>query len=313
MPEQNTEAEWADRFDQDVQTLLHSAGLTGQTDLPQDYLKALAVAQTLRSTEVTHLSRVRYSLRQRLIRSGEQPGVWSNKAYQGVHTMKTGLSKLTPARQALIVLTLLVLILSLSLTIQPVRALAGQILGQVGFFNFTNETAVPEEWIGQENFNSAAQSTSLPEEDLRGISESEAEQQVGFVLYTPAYFPECFTLNSRNILAGQDTPMVLTAYHCPGQVSGYDAVFLNLYQARLQGEPATEFPIGDAQPVEITVRGQKGLWIDQAPIGVQSSREGKTELMPVNMLVWEESGFLFQLHSNKLSQEEMLRVAESLE
>lgn len=309
-----TEKELAERFDRDVQTILRSGGLTGQnhSDLPQDYQEALAVAQHLRETEVVHLSRVRYSLRRKLTGAADRREVWTNPKHQGVHDMKTSIFAKLTARSAVVVVALLAVMISLSLTIQPVRALAGQILGQVGLFNFTNGQAIPDEWIGQKNFGGVSNAAPMPVKDLMGLSQEEVEQQAGFAVLTPGYVPQCFGLNSRIVLLEQTTPGVLTAYLCSGQ-SGYEDVFLNVIQTQLGNEPKVEFQIGDAQPVEVTVRGHAGLWIEQAPIGVRSNREGATELMPVNMLVWEEDGFHFQMQSNQLAKEEMVKVAESLE
>lgn len=314
MRNRKTEQEWAERFDQDVQTLLSSGGLTSQNhiDLPQDYQEALVVAQHLGETEVAHLSRVRYSLRQKLTRTVDRREVWTNAQQQGIHPMKTSLFDKLPARSVVIVLAFLAVTISLSLTIQPVGALASQILGKVGLFNFTNEQAIPDEWIGQKNFNNVSDATPMPVKDLRGISKEEAERQAGFALLTPSYLPDCFTLNTRSILIDQATPTVTTVYLCHGQTI-YDDVFLYMNQSRPGNEPKFDFQIGDAQPVEVVVRGYEGLWIEQAPIGVTTNREGATELMPVNMLVWEEDGFYFQLQSNQLAKEEMMKVAEALE
>lgn len=315
MKKQVTEAEWADRFDQDVQTLLQSGTLPNQNsqDLPQGYREALITAQTLRSAQVAHLSQVRESLRQKYNRSGDQQDMWSNNHWKGSVPMFFGFSKLSPTRRFAVLFALIALFLSLSLTIQPVRALAGQMIGQIGLFHFTQEAAIPDEWIGQENFQSAANATStpLPIQSLNGLSREDAEQKAGFAPLSPGYLPACFSFNSYNLLDRQGAPSLLTAYECPGE-SIYDRVFLELDQTRMQGGKKIDYPIGDAQPVEIALRGQTGLWINQAPIGVQTDRDGKTQQMAVNLLVWEEDGFFFQMRSNQLSQEEMVKIAESL-
>ena len=308
-----TEQELADRFDRDVQFLLRSGGLTGQNleDLPQDYRETLIVARRLRETRVANLSRVRCSLRQKLTGTQDRREVWSNPSQQGGYPMKTTLfGKFT--RNVVSALAVLAVTIALSLTIQPVHALAGQILGQMGLFSFTNAQAIPDEWIGQKNFNNDGDGTIMPVNNLLGMPEEEAEQQAGFDLLTPGYVPEGFTLLSRDYLLEQEIPTVLTAYHYYGGESVYDDVFLYMHQMKLENDPQIEFEIGDAQPVEVTVRGYEALWIEQAPIGVKSNREGETELMPVNMLVWEENGFHFQLQSNHLPKEELLKVAESL-
>lgn len=317
MHNQEAEAEWADRFDRDVERLLQNRDPAGwdSPDLPEDYRETLSVAQTLRSTEVAQLSRVRYSLRQRLTRAGRQRTSAQSKIIdRGVHTMKAGFLRLSTAGRTVTVLALLALFLSLSLTFQPVRALAGQVLGQIGFFNFTNDTAIPEEWIGQENFKQAADTTAtpMPVQSYTAPSEQAAEQRAGFDLYVAGYLPECFSLNGRSVLGEQAASTISTSYHCPGKTV-YEDVFLHIDQSLLQGSSSMDYAIGDAQPVEITLRGQTGVWIDQAPIGVQTNRNGETELMPVNLLMWEEDGFFFQVRSNRLSQEEMVKVAESLE
>lgn len=315
MQHEQTEAEWADRFDRDVQTLLEGGVAYSEhlSSSPRDYREALAIAQTLHNVEVTHLSRVRTSLRQKLTQHGKQT-VHSESVHPGARTLQGWFQELSSGRQIAAVFAVLALILSLSFILPPVRALAGQVLDQIGLFTFTNEAAIPQEWIGQENFNAAGGATATPQPVQSGaiLSEQEAEEQAGFDLVTPGYLPQCFSLNGRNLSGEQDAPTIWTAYHCPGETV-YEDVFLYIDQTRLKDRSTTDFAIGDAQPVEVTVRGQKGLWIERAPIGVQSNREGKTELMPVNLLLWEEDGFFFQMRSNRLTGEEMLAVAESLE
>ncbi|NLG96849.1 MAG: DUF4367 domain-containing protein [Chloroflexi bacterium] len=310
-----TEEQFAERFDQDVQMLLRSGGLTSQKniDLPQDYQETLDVARQLSETRVAHLSRVRYSLRKKLIGPEDGRGVWTNSTQQGVYPMKTSIFDKIPFKGAAIAVAFMAVAIALSLSIQPVAALAGEILGQVGLFTFTDGQAIPDEWIGQKNFNNTGDGIVMPVNDLMGLSEEEAEAQAGFALYTPGYLPECFTLNSRGVLVDeQAAPTVVTAYLCSGE-SVYDDVFLYMHQIVLANDPKVNFEIGDAQPVKVTVRGNEGLWIEQAPIGVKTGRDGATELMPVNMLAWEEDGFYFQMQSNHLTKDEMLKVAESLQ
>jgi len=314
MCEHDHEQEWADRFDQDLHTFLRQGELPPPhpNPLPQDYQAALRVAQRLQATRVTHLSRVQSSLRRKLM--GGQREEWNHlNQQQGGFSMNLNLFAHRTLRRAAGVVAILAVTVALAITIQPVGALASQLLGEVGLFRFTNEQAIPDEWIGQKNFNNGSdEGAVMPVQSLTGLAAAEAERQASFSLYTPSYLPACFTLNDRSLLLEAATPTVLSAYLCAGE-TGYEDVFLQMHQSQLGDAPKNEFQIGDAQPVAVTVRGQAGMWIEQAPIGVKSNREGATALMPVNMLVWEEDGFHFQLQSNQLSQDEMLKVAESLQ
>ena len=93
-------------------------------------------------------------------------------------------------------------------------------------------------------------------------------------------------------------------------------------QQRIKEVALEEFAIADAQATEVTVRGSKGYWIEDAPtslVGGGGSAWSLTEddivwqISYENFLVWEENGILYMLSgSDELSLEDFLLVAESL-
>ncbi len=93
-------------------------------------------------------------------------------------------------------------------------------------------------------------------------------------------------------------------------------------QQRIKEVALEEFAIADAQATEVTVRGSKGYWIEDAPtslVGGGGSMWSLTEddivwqISYENFLVWEENRILYMISgSDELSQEDFLLVAESL-
>ena len=93
-------------------------------------------------------------------------------------------------------------------------------------------------------------------------------------------------------------------------------------QQRIKKVALEEFAIADAQATEVTVRGSKGYWIEDAPtslVGGGGSAWSLTEddivwqISHENLLVWEENGILYMISgSDELSLEDFLLVAESL-
>lgn len=207
------------------------------------------------------------------------------------------------AWRALAIGLLLCLILTGAvLAIPPLRSLAQDILGQIGTLIFTNAPTDYE--IVSQTPTLRPFSTPIPggvrqvvESQLRSAQEVSA--LAGFTMSTPDYVPDGYQLAARDAWLVTGKPAALSTYHSAASDDS-----LGIQQALIiDGEARHEFGVGEAPVVELAVRGVTGLWVEQYAVWPGTG---------VNMLVWEERGFMFTLHSAHLSLDEMLRVAESL-
>jgi hypothetical protein len=135
----------------------------------------------------------------------------------------------------------------------------------------------------------------------------EASDAAGFQVLAPEYVPTGYRLVSRGVLTSEVGVFV---YATCATESGEERISIG----QMQYVPGfeSEFPVGDAPTVDVTVRGQPGLWVEGAKLGIQNNDSGGSELYGVNVLIWEEGDDLFSLRSAELALEEMLKIAESL-
>ena len=95
-----------------------------------------------------------------------------------------------------------------------------------------------------------------------------------------------------------------------------------LDKVKLTDEQGEEFPIGNADVLEVKVQGQTGYWIEEAAasiIGGGGSIFNLTQddivwqLGHNDILAWEEGGIVYlMLADDELSLGELLTIAESL-
>lgn len=123
----------------------------------------------------------------------------------------------------------------------------------------------------------------------------EAGKLAGFTVFVPAYLPEGYTAMTGWLVTSQDNGVVVFNACKDGTNN-----FIGLNQLRY-GDGASKETYHRDQIVDVTVRGQSGVWLPDP-----SSPNGK------NALVWEENGMTYSLISNSLPLDEMLKVAESL-
>jgi hypothetical protein len=121
-----------------------------------------------------------------------------------------------------------------------------------------------------------------------------ASQLAGFTVLAPAYLPEGYTAVTQPgewTVSSQGDVVVSISYS-----NQADSGDLSISQSMVrQGESNTSTTGPEGQGV--TVRGQPGTWI---------SGTGKS------LLTWNENGIAYIIGTNTLSQEEVLKVAESL-
>jgi len=74
--------------------------------------------------------------------------------------------------------------------------------------------------------------------------------------------------------------------------------------------------IGENSIVDVTVRGQDGVWLEQIPIYPFQNEQGEWDYARWNQLIWSENGFNFVIQTNMpsdlLTLDDLLKIAESL-
>ncbi len=133
-------------------------------------------------------------------------------------------------------------------------------------------------------------------------SQSESLEHV----YKPSYVPDGYQLF---FAAGEPDGGGIQSYG-KADPSNPVGAYMTIQQGPT-GRRFAEYAMGDeALVVEVQVRGVTGTWTE-APTGMT---QADGDLMTYNekYLFWEEGGLTFMMISNALSQEEMLKIAESL-
>jgi hypothetical protein len=215
------------------------------------------------------------------------------------------------ARRLALALTLLALFLVASLALSPAaRALAGDVLRQIGVLTLSDrpageavliEPASPEQLA-------AARATATPvvPGSREGADLAVAAREAGFEPFLPAYLPAGYSqveaiaaqyLDDDGVALG----MGILVTYLSGS-GGYLSTGTTAYDGRAQ-----DVAVGGLAVSDVMVNGQPGVWIEGIPFA-SSLSESET----INMLLWEEGDFLVTLQADRLSLEEVLKVAASL-
>lgn len=210
-------------------------------------------------------------------------------------------------------------------------AFAQEVLGQVGPYFFTNNPTRMEQ---QFTATSEAHPLQIPRGAPAPTSEihntrsvGEASTLAGFEILVPENLPDGYELvNVRVTKVMPDDSSSIVVVNTQYQAERYqDALYIQQRTYSLDDPRIPfEFRVGDAKVVELQVREQSGIWVEGTNLHYSQVtppsypepgviEHGEIELIPWNLLLWEENKFLFLLHSPVLSQGNMLSVAESLE
>ena len=210
---------------------------------------------------------------------------------------------------ALAALAALVIAVSTVAFVPPVRTWAQSVLAQLGPLIITDAPTWPEVVINTPPAPTPiGQPTATPfAGPLPIMTIEEASDAAGFQVLSPEYIPAGYRMVARGVFA---PPAGVFAHTTCATESGEEHISIN--QDRYVPGFESEFPMGDAPTVDVTVRGQPGLWVEGAKLGIKNNDSGGSELYGVNVLIWEEGDDLFFLTSNELALEEMLKIAESL-
>jgi len=192
------------------------------------------------------------------------------------------------------------------LTVPPLRALAQDLLRQIGRITVSDAPSYYDVYSQQPTIS--PNSTPIPDitpqiYENRLLSLDEVSRLADFTVYAPSYLPARYRIGSRDLWQSDGLKSVTTSYHNPITYDGL-SISQSIYAVN-EPDQTRQFPVGDAEMVDVMVRGVGGLWVE----GVTTWPEGST----LNMLFWQEGDFTFMLQTSRLSQAEMIRIAESLE
>jgi hypothetical protein len=200
-------------------------------------------------------------------------------------------------------IALLLMIASL-LTYQPIQAQALNFLRQIGVFTVTTE-----------NESDTPLPTALPpdpdQKPITSASAVEASKLAGFQVFAPAWLPDGYLAEGGiSILPNGNGKVVVTGF-ADSETGSF--ILINQYRAGL-GDSFTNYVSGNETVQDIQLRGHDGVWITGRLMTnpMIAEQQDKEALRESSWLIWEEKGIAYTIISNRLSQEEMLKVAESM-
>lgn len=324
-----TDHEWINEFNEDIEQL-QTSGSAERSGAPESYQKMLRLAQTLVNTDTRSKSQIEGSLRKKLLdrATNGMEKTQTTKAGPDLLDVHQNIS-LHVRRTIAIVLTVFALFTVLTLTIPPVRAFAQDLIRRVGNFLFINGPTDAEQYVATMQSGTPTPTmdpnwvcNDCPEPQIVGLlTVQEASSKAGFSVYAIDYVPEGYTLSTRDVLQTAQSTTVDTSYrmeldpplHNGEQMSGIIAINQTLMK---ENADPWIMEIGENPPVDVTVRGQDGVWLEQIPIYPFQNEQGEWVYSRWNQLIWSEKGFNFVLQTNMpsdmLSLEDLLKIAESL-
>jgi hypothetical protein len=235
-----------------------------------------------------------------------------------------------PRRISRVAFALLIIVALLALTfITPQgRAFAQDIIRRIGNFIITDESSDAEKYVA-----TLQSGTPTPTVDPNWVCTdcqpvvaglltiTHASAKAGFPVYEPMYIPLGYRLSSRDVLITKSSITADMSYrieldpplHNGLQMAGIIAIDQTLVSSDAQ---PWEMGVGDVPIVDVTVRGQPGVWLEQVPIIPFQDQQGEWDYERWNQLVWSEDGYNFMLQTNMpsdiLSLTELLKIADSL-
>jgi hypothetical protein len=215
-------------------------------------------------------------------------------------------------RRAGIALAGFALVFSLSLLAVPaLRVMAYDVLRQIGVISFTTaERRPPAEPSAARGLPDPTSTPIPPARPTTFTTLDQLEAEAGFRPLAPAYLPQGYVLDEMAPMeylddSGRGEGMgTFMRYVLAAQAEHY----LDIQQTRFADDRQREFPIGNNPIQDVTVRGRPGIWLEQALLDAADNPKPH----PLNVLLWEEDGFIHSLMSDVLPLEELQRVADSL-
>lgn len=338
------EKETSDCLNRDVHHILEGHSLSAQ-DEPGEYGELLNIAYRLAHNDMSHQSHVRSVLKQKLIgrlRDQDQREVWSPNPFKGNRTMQP---KLRAIPFALAALTVLVIAIAVTPAGQVFAQNIWQKVGPLIIVNkvppnqapsafdatatplpgsgtvpqplpaLTGPTPRPGEGSGNEQAaDPLASPTPMPASNIfEPLSDQMVWEKYGFQVLQPAYLPADYQNISEHQVSRTENGRIVSRTVYDTASTAFDAPYLSIQQSTTQEETPVEFMVGDAQVSQVSVRGYTATYVEDANLMTVQDAAGNDVTIPVDYLMWEENGSFFLMDATQLSQEEMIRVAESLQ
>ncbi len=313
------EQDWADRFSRDVDNFLNEAGRTDSEPRPTEYRQALDLAHTLATTDFSAESRMRHTLRRRLLNGTEAREGWYR---QKEYVMRTFFRK----RRLVVTLASAVLAAFLVVALawpDALTAMAQSIRDFVQILSVGEHTTVYQ--VDPDSAASRPQWTpsARPRVELRwtirtpigefsnnaGFGQDptvhycntfdEAQAITPFNLRQPGYLPDGYVFLDAMVppppaneaflfYKSPDDKIVLIETPVYTRVEVIDETTMTV--------AGVWFGLTTEEPVEeVAINGQRAAWIESYG------------------LVWEAEDIIYILGGPSLSLKEAIRIAESLE
>ena len=292
-------------------------------DFSGEELEMLDLAQILTLHEPHALSAVEKTLKQRLltkVETKEEPKLFSKPAL----SQQVSLRRLMPTLSASVVFFILAF-----LTVPPLRTFAEDIFHRIGNYILSNEPSDAEIYVAtlQSGTPTATADpsrvcTACPQTFVVGLlTIPQASEKADFPVYEAKFIPEGYQLSTRYVLNTGSATTVDAAYRMQldpplqdgNQITGILSIVQTLVHDNAQ---PWDVGVGDVPILEISVRGQPGVWLEQIPIIPVQNEQGEWTYERWNQLIWAEDGYNFLLQTNmpsdRMPMDEMLKIAESL-
>jgi len=308
----NTFANDVESFDRHLDALILDHNLPSE-ELESSHRDMFTIALALTHNSFDSLSKTKASIQQEVI----------NK--HRTTPKKPSLRKVAAVGALLTIVTFIV-----ACAVSPtLRARTKEVFIQIGHLVFTNNPTDAQQALP---YKDTLRPTPVIEETGEPhrwvpLTQEEASRLVGFQVLVPHDVPEQEWEKAFRPEWGNPKKISWEIYESPagGIYVKCDCFRFHqviIRQQRIKEVALEEFAIADAQATEVTVRGSKGYWIEDAPtslVGGGGSAWSLTEddivwqISYENFLVWEENGILYMISgSDELSLKDFYLVANSL-
>ena len=206
--------------------------------------------------------------------------------------------------------TVIAFALTLTLVASPTaRVFAANFLRQIGILNISNRPIGEPALIASPSPEqlALAQATATPISPApEAVSTMDAAiSQAGFLPFLSDDLPEGYALDdvvAAEYLDDEQVPFgmgIFVTYRTDD--GGYISLQTNLFDGREQ-----DLAMGGQKITDVTINGTAGVWIEDFP-----SQVGET-IEEIDMLLWQNGEYVLSIQSNRLSLDEVFKLAESL-
>lgn len=232
-------------------------------------------------------------------------------------------------RWGLSAIMLLMVLFLLMTTVPEVKAFANGFITRIGNLIFKEGPTDAQVYVATmqsgtptATFDPNKKCTDCPTPQVVGLlSIAEVSEQAGYPVLEAQYIPQGYHISGRDVLFTGKTITVDTSYDMELNPPLHDgeqmSAIISITQTRFldENEPWQK-NVGDVPVVDVTVRGNPGVWLEQIPIYPFQNESGDWQYAYWNQLIWSENGFNFVLQTNlpssMLSLNELQKIADSM-